>query len=143
MIIDPALIAQYWDQIWQGFLTTIFLSVVILSVGSVLGFLVALARESGIAPLAWSAAAYVNFFRAAPALVVLYFTFYALPQLGIRLSPIGAALIGLTTIGTAYVSEDLRGGLRAIDPGQWRAATALGLPYWWTVRRIILPQAPC
>jgi His/Glu/Gln/Arg/opine family amino acid ABC transporter permease subunit len=135
-----ATVAAHAGEIWQGCLVTILLSVVVLALGTVGGVLVALARETGGRALAWSAATAVNALRAMPALLVLYFTFYALPQFGLRLTPLQAAMAGLVLVGTAYLSEDIRGGLRAIDPGQWRAARALGLPYWWTVRRIILPQ---
>lgn len=134
------LLAAHADEIWQGCLVTVLLSAVVLAVGTACGVLVALARESSIRTLAWAAVVYVNAFRAMPALLVLYFTFYALPQLGVRVTPLQAALAGLVLVATAYLSEDIRGGLRAIQPGQWRAAAALGLPYGWTVRRIILPQ---
>jgi His/Glu/Gln/Arg/opine family amino acid ABC transporter permease subunit len=140
MNFDLAIVAENAGQIWRGFVVTIGLSVVVLLAGTVLGTIIALARESRHRPLSFLAAAYVNLFRATPALVVLYFTFYAFPQLGVRLTPMTAATVGLLTIGTAYLSEDIRGSLRAIDPGQWRAADALGMPYWWTVRRIVLPQ---
>jgi His/Glu/Gln/Arg/opine family amino acid ABC transporter permease subunit len=135
-----AVVVEHAAEIWQGLLVTVLLAAVALTLGTVLGGLVALARESRSRALAWAAAIYVNMFRALPALLILYFTFYALPQFGLRLTPLQAALGGLVLVGTAYISEDLRGGLRAIDPGQWRAAAALGVPYWWTVRRIILPQ---
>jgi len=140
MNFDLAIVEENAGQIWRGFLATIGLSVVILLVGTALGTGIAFARESCNRFLSLPAAAFVNLFRATPALVVLYFTFYAFPQFGVRMTPIAAATVGLATIGTAYLSEDIRGSLRAIDPGQWRAANALGMPYWWTVRRIVLPQ---
>jgi His/Glu/Gln/Arg/opine family amino acid ABC transporter permease subunit len=140
MALDLGLIAQYRSQIWSGFVVTLKLSAGVLAGGTVIGLAVALARESRRPALALAAALYVNVFRAVPALVVLYFTFYALPQFGLRLLPEQAAGLGLLLIAGAYLSEDIRGALRGIDPGQWRAADALGLPYWWTVRRIILPQ---
>ena len=135
-----AVLALHRVEIWQGLLVTILLAALVLALGTVFGILVALARESRSRAVAWAAMAYVSAFRALPALLVLYFSFYALPQLGIRLTPLQAALAGLVLVGTAYLSEDIRGGLRAIPLGQWRAAAALGLPYGWTVRRVILPQ---
>ena len=135
-----ALLERHGAEIWQGLLVTILLASAILALGTVFGVLVALARESRSRAVSWAAATYVNAFRALPALLVLYFSFYALPQLGVRLTPLQAAVAGLALVGTAYLSEDIRGGLRAIPAGQWRAAAALGLPYGWTVRRVILPQ---
>ena len=87
------------------------------------------------------AAAYVNFVRAMPALILLYFSFYALPRLGLTFSPIQAALFGLTAVSAAYLSEDIRGGIQAIDRGQYQAAAALALPFLHVIRRIIIPQA--
>ena len=135
-----ALLAAHSAEIWQGLLVTILLASVVLVLGTVFGVLVALARESRIRAVAWAAVIYVNTFRALPALLVLYVSFYALPQFGVRLTPLQAAMAGLVLVGTAYFSEDIRGGLRAIPPGQWLAAAALGLPFGWTVRRVILPQ---
>lgn len=136
-----ALLAEYGPSLLQGFGTTILLSAAILAIATPVALALALARDSRIPLLAWPVAVLVNSFRLVPALLVLFFTFYAMPQLGFRFSPFGAALTGLTVVGAAYLSEDIRGGLAAIDRGQYRAARALGLPWAHTLRRIILPQA--
>jgi len=139
--VDFKLVSTYWPQIWQGFVLTTWLSLVILALGTPFGLLLALARQSRLKALSLPAAMYVNAFRALPALVVLFFTFYGLPQLGFTLTPVQAAIIGLTVAGAAYLCEDIRSGLAAVDPGQHHAAKALGLSYWRSLRRIILPQA--
>jgi His/Glu/Gln/Arg/opine family amino acid ABC transporter permease subunit len=135
------LLAQYWPDLWDGFVTTLVLSAIVLAVATPVGAALALMRESRVPSLTLIAAAYVSIFRLIPALLVLFFTFYALPQFGMRLSPFGAACLGLSIVGAAYLSEDIRGGLAAIDSGQYRAAKALGLSWSHTIRRIILPQA--
>jgi polar amino acid transport system permease protein len=67
--------------------------------------------------------------------------FTALPQIGIRLSVVEAAIFGLSINEGAYLSEIFRGGILSIDRGQIDAARAIGMPYWTTMRRIVLPQA--
>ena len=139
--MDPSLLADYGPSLLAGFETTVALSAAVLAISTPLALALALMRESRIAALALPAAVYVNVFRLLPALLVLFFAFYALPQLGLRLSPLAAAVVGLSGVGTAYLSEDLRGRIAAVAPGQYRAAKALGLSYGHTIRRIILPQA--
>jgi len=132
------LIAQYLPQIWQGFLTTLWMTAAIIAMATPIALLLALARGTRFG---FIVAIYVNFVRAMPALIILYFTFYALPRFGLVLSPIKAALIGLTGVAVAYLSEDIRGGLQAVNKGQRQAAAALGLPFWRFARRILIPQA--
>jgi His/Glu/Gln/Arg/opine family amino acid ABC transporter permease subunit len=135
------LIAEYWPQIWSGFQTTIVLSIIVIGLSTPLAFLLAVVRHTRVPVIAPIASVYVHLFRALPALVVLFFAFYALPRLGLRLQPLPAAIIGMVLTSTAYMSEDFRAGLAAIAREQWQAADALGLSRSHTVRRIILPQA--
>ena len=141
MSFDLALLVKHLPELLAGFQLTVLLAVGILAISTPAALLLALARESNSATLSWLSAGYVNSFRALPVLIVLYFTFYGLPQFGLSLSPVTAAMLGISIASTAYLSEDIRAGLRGIDPGQLQAARALGLPYWRTVRRVILPQA--
>ena len=101
----------------------------------------ALARATGGRVLSAIAAIYVTVFRLVPMLVVLYFAFYGLPSLGLSLAPLPAALAGLVIASSAYMGEDLRGGLVAVPVQQWQAARALGLSPGRIVRRIVMPQA--
>ncbi len=135
------LLMDYWPAIWNGFLITVLLSFVVLALSTPIAFFLALARQSQFAMLRWPATVYVNVFRALPVLIVLYFAFYALPQFGMSLSAFQAATAGLVIASSAYLAEDIRAGLAAVDPGQRQAATALGIPYWRALRRIYLPQA--
>ncbi len=135
------LLAEYWPTIWNGFLITVLLSFVVLAVSTPIAFFLALARQSQLAVLRWPAGIYVNVFRALPVLIILYFAFYALPQFGMSLTAFQAATAGLVIASSAYLAEDIRAGLAAVDPGQRHAATALGIPYWRSLRRIYLPQA--
>ncbi len=135
------LLLQYYPALLQGAWTTLLLSVVTLLIATPVALAIALARETGSRWIAVPLAVIVNAVRLLPALLVLFFAFYAMPQLGYRLSPLTAAVIGLSAMGAAYMSEDFRGSIAAIDPGQYRAAKALGLSPWHALRRIIIPQA--
>ena len=141
MNFDFSLILEYWRQLLAGLSLTVTLSVCVLVLSTVIGLIIALARESNSLILRVPATWYVNTFRMLPLLVVLYFSFYALPEVAFALSPLQAAILGLTLASGAYLSEDIRGGLRGVDAGQWQAARALGLPYWHILRRIVVPQA--
>lgn len=141
MTIDWALLIENWPRLWNGFLVTILLSVIVLVISTPIALLLALGRGSKRWWLAWPAGIYVNVLRALPALVILYFTFYALPQFNLPLAPLWAAVLGLTLASAAYLAEDIRSGLVAVGTGQWQAAKALGLSVPRTVLRVILPQA--
>jgi His/Glu/Gln/Arg/opine family amino acid ABC transporter permease subunit len=139
--MNLTLIQSYWPSIESGLGTTILLAAIVIGISTPLAFTVALVRHVRMPVLSNLCAAYVYVFRALPALVVLFFAFYALPRLGLSLQPMTAAIVGMVLTSTAYVSEDFRGGLAAVGAGQWQAADALGLGRVRTLRRIILPQA--
>jgi polar amino acid transport system permease protein/cystine transport system permease protein len=141
MSIDWALLAENWPRLWNGFLVTLLLSAIVLAISTPIALLLALARGARAWWLRLPAGIYVNLLRALPALVILYFTFYALPQFNLPLPPLWAAVLGLTLASAAYLAEDIRAGLLAVGRGQWQAAKALGLSAPRTVLRIILPQA--
>jgi His/Glu/Gln/Arg/opine family amino acid ABC transporter permease subunit len=141
MHFDYHILIGYWPALWQSFLMTLLLSVITLAVSTPLAILIAVARRTGPPWISTPAACFVNVVRVLPVLLILYFVFYGLPQFGPSLTPFEAALFGLIVAGTAYLSEDLRGGFAAVPMGQWQAARALGMPFWLMMRRVILPQA--
>jgi len=109
--------------------------------GLLLGFALALLRLYGYWPLQWLSRIYVSFFRGTPLLVQLFMIYYGLPQLGIQLEPLAAALIGFSLNMGAYTSEILRAAIASIDRGQWEAAASIGMGRAQTLYRAILPQA--
>ncbi|ARP83979.1 ABC transporter permease [Bordetella genomosp. 8] len=109
--------------------------------GSALGMLVCLARISEIAPLRWFAFAYVSVFRGTPLLIQILLIYFGLPNIGLVIEPIPAALLALTLFSAAYLSENFRSGISGVDRGQWEAAWSMGMGYRRTLVRIILPQA--
>jgi len=107
-----------------------------------LGFAVALLRLYGPGWMRPMVVLYIDSMRAIPVLVVLVWTFFALPIVtGITMPPFIAALIGLTLHLAAYAAEIVRAGIESVRAGQTRAALALGMSRVQLVRRILLPQA--
>ncbi len=115
----------------------------------VLGFLVgiflALGRVYGPRPIRWLTGGYIQFFRGTPLLVQLLVVYYGLPpylaSLGIQISPLAAAIIGLGLNSAAYQAEYFRGAVQSIQSGQMMAARSVGLSRVRAIRYVILPQA--
>lgn len=125
----------------KGAYYTVILSLGGMFFGLLLGFALAVGRLYGPAPLRWLTRLYVSFFRGTPLLVQLFLIYYGLPQLGIQLDPLPAALIGFSLNMAAYTSEILRAAIASIDRGQWEAAASIGMSKTQTLYRAILPQA--
>ena len=124
----------------KAVVVTIGLGIGSFVLGSALGMLIALARISDARPLRWLAFVYVSVFRGTPLLIQILLIYFGLPNYGITIDPIPAALLALTLFSAAYLSENFRSGINAVDRGQWEAAWAMGMGYWKTLWRVILPQ---
>ncbi|SDG04514.1 cystine ABC transporter permease [Pseudomonas seleniipraecipitans] len=125
----------------KGAIWTIVLSLGGMFFGMLLGFGLALIRLYAIAPLGWLARVYISFFRGTPLLVQLFIIYFGLPELGLQLEPLTAALIGFSLNMAAYVAEIMRAAIASIDRGQWEAAASIGMSKSQTMLRAILPQA--
>jgi polar amino acid transport system permease protein len=104
------------------------------------GLVAALAKVSRFRVLSYPAEFYLWFIRGTPLLGQIFIVYFGLPQLGLGLEPYTAGVIALGVNGGAYVAEIIRGGLLSIPKGQSESATALGMSYLQTMRRIVLPQ---
>lgn len=124
-----------------GLLVTIELGVLSIVLGLLLGLVLALLRLFGPRLLQILARLYIDLFRSIPLLVLLIVIYYALPFVGIRLSPFAAATTSLTLVSGAYTAEIFRAGIEAIPRGQFEASMALGLNWRQMMTDIILPQA--
>lgn len=124
----------------KGSIMTIELTVVTIILGSLLGVILALCKISSNKILYLISAFYTWVFRGTPLLLQLFFFYYGLPFIGLKLEPFEAAVLGLTLNCSAYMAEIIRGGILSIEKGQFEAAKALGFSYAQTMRRIILPQ---
>jgi polar amino acid transport system permease protein len=118
-------------------LMLVFCTIVISPFG---GLFIALGRISSLKPLSFLCWTIIWFFRGTPLLLQLFFIYYGLPAMGITLSPVAAALIGLGLNYSAYLAEIIRAGIESIDKGQMEAAKALGMTYYQSMKRIIIPQ---
>ncbi len=122
--------------ILKGMKLTVNLYVVTMLFSLPLWILLSLGRVSKNTTLSNIIQVYTWIFRGTPLLLQLFFVYYGLPVVGITLSPF-AAVINYT----AYFCEIFRGSILGIDPGQYEAAKVLGMKYWQTMIRIIIPQA--
>jgi len=125
----------------RGAIWTVVLSLGGMFFGLLLGFGLALLRRSSNLALRSLARLYISFFRGTPLLVQLFVIYYGLPELGLQLDPLPAALIGFSLNMAAYTAEIIRAAIGAIDHGQWEAAASIGMTPLQTLRRAILPQA--
>jgi polar amino acid transport system permease protein len=111
------------------------------TVGLTVGVACAWARLHGTAPLRWAVGTYVELIRNTPFIVQLFFLFFGLPSLGVRLSPDLASVLAMVLNLGAYAAEIVRAGLQATPRGQLEAAASLALTRWQTFSRIVLPPA--
>ena len=125
----------------SGLRITLLLGVVSIVAGLISGLFIALTRIYGARPLGILAKIYTDVFRSIPILVLLIVVYYALPFVGLRLSPFMSAAVALTLVSGAYTAEIFRAGIEAIPSGQFEASQALGLGYRHMMLDVILPQA--
>lgn len=141
------IILEYPDMFLGGLWLTIQVAFWGLIGSLFLGIVIALMRIAPIAPLRWIGVAYVEFFRNTPLLVQLFFFFFGLPFLGIRISQdvfvtiFYEAIMAMSFYHGAYMAEVIRGGLLGVDKGQIEAARSLGLSYGQMLRFVQVPQA--
>ncbi len=132
-----------WESvplIWKGAGATVSMFAWALVIGTVGALALALMRMSAVMPVRWFAIGFGWLFRGIPLLILLFFAFFALPELGILLSPFLAAVVGFSLWTAAYQAEVIRSGIIAVPPGQAEASEALGMTKAHYMRRIILPQ---
>jgi polar amino acid transport system permease protein len=115
--------------LFSGLRITLLLGVVSITAGLVLGLFIALIRLYAIRPVSVTAKIYIDVFRSIPLLVLLIVVYYALPFVGLRMSPFMSAATALTLVSGAYTAEIFRAGIEAIPRGQFEASQALGLSY--------------
>jgi polar amino acid transport system substrate-binding protein len=132
---------KYLPLLLRGAVVTVELSVLAMALAVVAGLVIVLMRLYAITPLRWLARAYVEVIRGTPLLIQLFLIYYGLPEIGIRLNPFLAGIVGLGLNYAASESENYRAGIQSIPRGQTEAAQALGMSRWQTLRHVVLPQA--
>jgi polar amino acid transport system permease protein len=137
-----------WEYAWEvlpdlalAFLRyTLGVTLAASVVAIVLGLVLALGRRAGSRFVSWPAYAVVEFVRSTPIPIQLFFVYFGLPALDIRISALATGVAVLGVHYACYMSEVYRAGIDAIPKGQWEACTALSLPPQRTWRAVILPQ---
>jgi glutamine transport system permease protein len=138
-----------WSVVWdgrylflQGVAMTVFLTIATMALAIPGGLLLAFLRLAPWRPVNWATTAFVEFFRATPLVLQIYWAYYVLPVIAdIRLSALATALIGLVCNISAFNSETFRAGIKSIRQGQVNAALALGMSRFQVMRKVVLPQA--
>ncbi len=129
---------------WGGFLLTFTLASVGIVVSLPLGIALALGRRSDLPIIRALSIAYIELWRGAPLITILFMASVMLPlffSAELDFNKVLRAMIGITLFESAYMAEAVRGGLQAIPRGQYEAADSLGLGYWKKMILIILPQS--
>jgi general L-amino acid transport system permease protein len=144
-ILQGGILLEYvsYSQ-FSGLLLTILVALISIFLSFPLGIILALGRRSNLPIIRTLAIAYIETVRGLPLIGILFIAQVLLPLIlppHIRLDSIIRAIAGFTLFSSAYLAENLRGGLQAIPPGQTEAAKALGLNPFLTLALIILPQA--
>lgn len=136
----PVLVQSLPQLLW-GLVVTLQIGVVSILCGLAGGLFLAVARLYAPAVVKALIRIYIDIFRSIPLLVLLIVVYYALPFVGIRLSPFLSAVTALSLVSTAYTAEIFRAGIEAIPHGQFEASAALGLSNRYMMVDVILPQA--
>lgn len=143
MIAEIAALWKKYDYVFlRGLKGTLWLALITLFFGTVLGMIVALMRMSKNRVIQFVVNIYIEVLRGTPILLQLYFFWLVLPKVSpIVLSDTACIIIALIVNSSSYISEIIRAGVQAVDKGQTEAAKSLGMSPALTLRYIILPQA--
>ena len=139
---DFGIVLRHSDLLLLGLVNTLKVTILALLFGIPLGLGLALARLSANLAVRAPAGLVIEFFRATPPLVQLFWFFFALPLLtGIEIDPFRASVLTFSIQSSAFFAEVFRGGILSIERGQWEAGKAIGMTGAQAMRRVILPQA--
>ncbi|MDP9401973.1 MAG: amino acid ABC transporter permease [Actinomycetota bacterium] len=130
-----------WRFLLEGLANTLRAALVAMVLAIVVGAVMALARLARNAALRGLAGLYVQFFRAMPLLLLIYFAGLGLPKYGVKVEPFWFLVLALTIYNGAILGEIFRAGILSLDRGQSEAAYAIGLGYWQAMLSVVVPQA--
>jgi len=149
LIVRGLAFAEIWmpmvsSSLWGGLLLTFLLTIAGISFSFPLGVMLALGRRSSLPAIRWVSITYIEVIRGVPLVTILFMASVMVPLFMSSGTPpdrVLRAMLGITIFTSAYLAENVRGGLQAIPHGQYEAAQALGLSGFQTMFYIILPQA--
>ncbi|MGE8059440.1 amino acid ABC transporter permease [Pseudomonas sp. NPDC089547] len=133
--------AEWFPELWKGFVLSLQVTAISLALGVGLGLLLALGVSAKGRAVRYPALLIVELGRGAPALILLQYFYFGLPSANLTLSSFWAAALALAYCTAAYTSEIIRGGLEAVARGQHEAAEVIGLDRVDALRYVVLPQA--
>jgi polar amino acid transport system permease protein len=139
--LDFSAVLQDWPLLLRGAAFTLGLTAVAAVLGLAVGVACGWARAWGPAGLRWVVAGYVELIRNTPFIVQLFFLFFGLPSLGLRLSPELASVLAMVINLGAYAAEIVRAGVEGTPRGQLEAARSLALNEWQVFIRVVLPPS--
>lgn len=131
----------HFDALMYGLGRTVQIAVISIFFGTVIGILGAIGRSFGPRFVSYPIAAYVEVIRNTPLLIQLYFVFFTMPLIGLKLDSNAAAILALSVHLGAYATEILRAGVESVPVGQIEAARSLGLGTYRTIRHVVLVPA--
>lgn len=141
MIFNYRLISEWLPIFIEALTTTLEVSALSAILALCLGSIVASAMSVDNRFLGYILQAYVSIFRNSPLLAQLFFFFYGLPLIGIRISPFMTGVIAIMLNEGAFMTEIIRGSINGIPKGDWEAARSLGLSDFQILRKVVFPQA--
>ena len=147
MTLDFSFLSGYMPYFFEGVKYTIFISLISVFFGVLLGAILTFMKRSKftilkINPLKAIATAYIEIIRGTPMLLQIMIVYYAFDELlGINMAPLPAGIIAVSLNSAAYVSEIIRAGIDAVDKGQYEAARSLGMSQYMAMKLIVMPQA--
>jgi polar amino acid transport system permease protein len=124
-----------------GLLLTVIIGLLVIAFSTPIGTVLGLMRAHRLKRVWLPAAIYINALRNVPTLVLVFWAYFAPPYFGFEVSRFWSVTIALTLGASAYIAENVRGGMRAVPAGQAEAARALGLGRFQVLRMVSLPQA--
>ena len=139
--LNREVMAHYLPDILSGFLVTVQLALVVVVSGILAGLALAILRSLQLRPLNWLIVFGVDLLRALPPLVILVIMYFALPNVGFRLSGFACTWLSLSLVLAAFAEEIFWAGILAVPKGQWEAARSTGLGFLQALGWVILPQA--
>jgi polar amino acid transport system permease protein len=138
---NVAILRETAPYLWSGFKMSVALTLVVVPLGLAGGLAVALLSTVRSRAVRLAVAAYVDFFRAFPPLVLLMFIAFGLPFLGLDLGAFGAVALAFLLNTSSYYGEIFRAGIESIPRGQYEAARSTGLSALQTMTYVVVPQA--
>ena len=139
--MDPQVIGRYLPVYGRAVLVTVEVSALGILLAIAIGLLCASVRYARVPAVGRLAGGYVQLARNTPLIVLLFFIYYGLPKVEIRLSQLASAVIGLAFIGGGYMAEAFRSGLESVDGFQCESAVSLGMRPGAAMRHVVVPQA--